>query len=84
MLILLVGFMAVAGVVVYRLSTMSSEPGGAYALESISVPAEAELVSATAQDGLVTVTYRSGETTAIRLFDGRSGELLREIAVVGD
>lgn len=84
MLILLVGFMAVAAAVVYRLSTMTPAPGTGYVLESVSIPAGAEVVSAQAQDGLVTVTYRQGEATAIRIYDGESGEVVREIAVVAE
>lgn len=84
MLILLMGFMTIAGVVVYRLSTMTSNPGAAFALDSVSVPAGAEVISATAQGGLVTVTYRLEGDTAIRLYDGESGEMVGEIAVVGE
>jgi hypothetical protein len=84
MLILLIGFMAVAGVVVYRLSTMAPNPGGAYALESVSVPAGAEVISAQAQDGLVTVTFRLGDAVTIRVVNGADGEILRDIAVVAD
>lgn len=84
MLILLMGFMTIAGVVVYRLSTMTSNPGAAFALESVSVPAGAEVISAMAQDGLVMVTYRLGEETMIRLYDGESGEIVSGIAVVAE
>lgn len=84
MLVLIVGFMAVAGVVVYRLSTMAPAPGAGFALESVSVPAGAEVISATVQDGLVAVTYRLEGETAIRLYDGESGDVVGEIAVVAD
>ncbi len=84
MLVLLLGFMAVAGVVVYRLWTMSPEPGAAYGLESVSIPAGAEVVSAAVQEGFVVVTYRLDGATLVRLYDGSSGEVVREIAVVAD
>jgi hypothetical protein len=48
------------------------------------VPAGAEIVSATAADGLITLTYRVGAMTSVRLFDGRSGELLREVPIVSE
>lgn len=84
MLIMLIGFMAVVLVVVYRLSTLGSSADAAYQLESISIPAGAELVSAQAEGGMLTVTYRQGETATIRIHDGKTGEIVREIAVVSD
>ncbi|MCD7060422.1 DUF6476 family protein [Pelagibacterium xiamenense] len=81
MLIMLIGFMAIAGVVVYRLATLNVDPAAEFALETVSVPAGAEVVSSAVQDGLVTVTYVLDGTTTIRLFDGETGDIVREIAV---
>lgn len=83
MLIMLIGFMAIAGAVVYRLATLNVDPAAEYGLESVVVPAGAQVVSSAVQDGLVTVTYRLGTDTTIRVFDGETGDIVREIAVVG-
>jgi hypothetical protein len=42
------------------------------------------VVSAVAADGRVTVTYKLGPMTSVRIFDGKSGELIREIPVVSE
>lgn len=83
-LIMLVGFMAIAGAVVYRLALSDGGPGARYALETVALPQGAEVISAQTQDGMLTITFRSDVGTAIRLFDGRTGELVREIAVVAE
>jgi len=82
MLVMMVGFMAIAVVVVYRLATMGSDPAERYALETIALPAGAQVISTQVQDGLVTVTYGVDGAQAIRIFHGATGELAREIAVV--
>lgn len=84
MLVMMVGFMAIAVVVVYRLAVMDSDPAGQYALQSIALPAGAQVISSQVQDGLVTVTYDAGGSQAIRIFDGETGEILRDIAVVAE
>ena len=38
--------------------------------------------SAGQTSGTVTVTYRLGQATSVRLFNGRTGEMIREIPVV--
>lgn len=84
--LLLVGFLAIAGALIYR-STQgnSSAPSGAdYVIASLRIPAGAEIVSAVAADGRLTVTYRAGPLTSVRIFDGRSGEMIREIPVVSE
>src|SRR5690606_34606281 len=59
MLVMMVGFMAIAVVVVYRLATMGSDPAQRYGLETVALPAGAEVISSQVQDGLVTVTYEA-------------------------
>ena len=82
MVLMLIGFMAIAIVVVYRLATMSEAPAGQYTLEALALPAGATVIATQLGDGLVTVTYELAGVTAIRLFDGEDGALIREIAVV--
>ena len=56
--------------------------GGALVYRKI--PSGGEVVSAVAADGRVTVTYRLGTMTSVRIFDGKSGEMIREIPVVSE
>lgn len=84
MLVMLIGFMAVVLVVVYRLVSMSPELSERYAMESIALPAGAEVIATQVQDGLVIVTYSAGGGQAIRIFEGKTGEMVREIAVVAE
>ncbi|WP_029040363.1 DUF6476 family protein [Cucumibacter marinus] len=81
--VLVFGLMAVAVALVYRLNR--EEPGaGPYAITEIALPADAELVSASAGDGQVTLTYHEGDATRIRVVDGRDGTVIADIAVIGE
>ena len=83
-LILMLGFMAVAGALVYRLNQGSDSPevsNGQYAVQSIELPQGAEVISAVAQDGVVTVTYRAGGKTGIRLINGTDGQVISDINI---
>ena len=88
--ILIVGLIAIGGVIVYKSmqSSGSATPvvnvGTDYALAAVKVPAGAEVLSAVAADGNVTVTYKAGAVTSIRIFDGRTGTLVREVPVTGE
>ena len=83
--LLLVGLIVVGAVVVYRASQGSGGPSGAdYVIASLKIPSGAEIVSAVAADGQLTVTYRAGPMTSVRIFDGKSGEMIREIPVVSE
>ncbi len=84
MLVMLLGFMAIVLVVVYRLVTMSSDGSELYALASVALPAGAEVIAAQAQDGLLTITYAAEGAQAIRIFDGETGDMVREIAITTD
>ena len=42
------------------------------------------MISAVAADGKLTVTYKNGLMTSVRIFDGKSGEMIREIPVVSE
>ncbi|RUT34703.1 hypothetical protein EMQ25_01700 [Arsenicitalea aurantiaca] len=82
--VLLFGFMAIAGVLVYRASQSEGPTATAYALGAVSLPAGSEILSAVAADGQVTVTYRNGPSTSIRVFSGEDGRVLREIAIIAE
>lgn len=82
------GFIAIGAALVYRASRDtdgSSGPQGAdYVIAALKVPVGAEIVSAVAADGQLTVTYRVGAMTSVRIFNGKSGEMIREIPVVSE
>ena len=85
--LLILGFIAIAGALVYRAAQdggRSSASGSDYVIASMNIPAGAEIVSAVAADGNLTVTYRAGPMTSVRIFDGRTGDLLREIPVLSE
>lgn len=83
--LLLAGFITIGGVLVYRASQNGGSPSGAdYVIASLKIPAGAEVISAVAADGQLTVTYKAGPMTSVRIFDGRSGEMIREIPVVSE
>ena len=82
--LLIVGFIAIGGALVYRASQGGATAGSDYVIASLKMPAGSEIISAVAADGQLTVTYRSGPMTSVRIFDGKSGELLREIPVVSE
>lgn len=85
--LLIVGFIAIGGALVYRAS-QSGDSGPAqssdYVIASLKIPAGAEIISAVAADGQLTVTYRAGPMTSVRIFDGKSGEMVREIPVMSE
>ena len=82
--LLLLGLMAIGGAVVYRTSQSDAPPSGDYVIASMSIPLGAEVVSAVAADGQVTLTYRLGPMTSVRIFDGKTGAMVREIPVVSE
>lgn len=81
--LLVLGLVAIGIVILLR---SGSGSGGAsdYVIASMSIPAGAEIISAVAADGQLTVTYRAGAMTSVRIFDGKSGEMLREIPVLSE
>lgn len=82
--LLLVGLMAIGAAVVYRTSQNNSSAGGDYVISTLAIPAGSEVVSAVAADGQVTVTYRLGPMTSVRIYNGKSGEMISEIPVVSE
>lgn len=83
---LLLGFIAIGGALVYRAAhekaAPAAAPAPAYTASAVKIPEGASLISAVAADGDITVTFRNGSAVSIRIFDGRTGAILREIPVV--
>lgn len=84
--LLLVGFIAIGGALVYRASRASPEtaPAQNYTAAAVKVPAGAEIVSAVAAGGKISVTYRHGSAVSMRIFDGKTGAVIGEIPVVSE
>ncbi len=77
--ILLLGFIAIGVALVYRATR--DQPPTVYAAEALQLPQGAEVISAIASGGMVTVTYRLGPATQVRLFD-EAGTLQRQFDIV--
>ena len=81
--VLLLGFIAIAGVLVYRSSQGSGQQAaGQYAAQALRLPQGAEIVSAVASGGTVSVTYRIGPSLQVRIFDGTTGEMKQQLDIV--
>ncbi len=80
--LLLLGLMVVAVALVYRAGRSEEAPASPYALAQVELPAGAQIVSAVAADGLVSVTFTAEGRTVLRVFDGASGALVRELTLV--
>jgi hypothetical protein len=84
--LLLIGLLAVGGAIVYK-STQGGAPaasGADYVIAALKIPKDAQVVSAVAADGKITVTFKAGLMTTVRIFDGKTGEMIREIPVVSE
>ena len=79
--IMLLGFMAIGVAVVYRLMRDAPPPAAA---ETVSVPADAEVVSALSVNGTIQVTYRVADTTTLAVFNAETGELVQSVAIGAD
>lgn len=82
--LLVVGLIAIGGALVYRASQSDGKASGDYVIAALKIPGGSEVVSAVAADGRLTVTYKLGAMTSVRIFDGKSGEMIREIPVVSE
>ena len=86
--LLIVGFIVIGGALVYR-ATRDTGPAPAeaatsYTAPAVKIPAGAEIIAAVASGGDISVTYKNGSATSLRIFDGKSGAILREIPVVSE
>jgi hypothetical protein len=80
--ILLLGFIAIGGALVYRATRDTTGPSTTYSVQSLALPTGAQILSAVASDGLVTLTFRVGTATQLRLYDGKTGEMRRQMEIV--
>lgn len=76
--ILLLGFMAIAFALVYRVMRDAPPPVLA---QSVALPAGAEVISALTSDGAVQVTYRLAGEIKLAVFNAESGALDRTVSI---
>jgi hypothetical protein len=86
--LLILGVLAVGGALIFRSANLGTgggtTTGADYIIASLKIPTGAEVVSAVAADGKVTLTYKAGLMTSVRIFDGKTGEMIREIPIVSE
>jgi len=90
--LLMVGVLVVAGAFIYRATredrnaptTVAATAADSYAAASVKIPAGAEVISSVAAGGEISVTYRNGSAVSLRIFDGKTGAILREVPVVSE
>lgn len=84
--LLIIGLLAVGGALIYRAGQPSGKAavGSDYVISALKLPKDAQIVSAVAADGRLTVTYKSGAMTSVRIVDGKTGDLIREIPVISE
>ncbi|HEY8594595.1 MAG TPA: hypothetical protein VIL84_05065 [Devosiaceae bacterium] len=78
--VLMVGFIAIALALVYRSARDGGSPADGYALGEIALPAGASVVSIVPSEGMIAVTYDLGGVTQLRLIDGKTGAVLRDVS----
>jgi hypothetical protein len=79
--LLLLGFIAIGGALVYRATRDAPAPPTTFEADALQLPQGAEVISAIASGGLVTVTYKIGPATQVRLFD-ETGKMTRQFDIV--
>lgn len=79
--VLLLGFMAIGAALVYRATRDDSKPVGSYVEHALAVPAGAEVVSAASDNGTVTITYKLGGATQVRIYDAE-GKITGQFDIV--
>jgi hypothetical protein len=84
MSILILGFMAIVLALVYRATKDRESAADLVALEEIALPASAEVRSMVPVNDVIAITYIMEGQTVLRLVDGATGEMIREVVVVAE
>ena len=82
--LLLLGFAAVAIALVYRTGGGEGTPGDAYAAGVLTLPAGAEVISAAPSEDMFAIAYSVEGKTRLRLIDGTTGAVIRDIDFVSE
>ncbi|MCF4099715.1 DUF6476 family protein [Maritalea mediterranea] len=77
-MVMLVGFIAVAGALVYRV--MQNSGADQYQAQTIALPQGAEVRNAVAQSGTITLTLDVDGETIVRIVDAKTGTVLQDIS----
>jgi hypothetical protein len=83
--LLIVGFIIIGGVVVYRMSQTApatAAAAGPVAADAIRLPNGAEVISVVAAGGTITATYRVGPSIQVRVFDAATGQMQHQFDVL--
>jgi hypothetical protein len=78
--LLLLGFIAIGGALVYR-ATRDAPATTTFEADALQLPQGSEVISAIASAGTVTVTYKIGPATQVRIFDN-TGKMIRQFDIV--
>lgn len=81
---MLLGFVAVALALVYRTGGSDDSADQRYVAGVLAVPAGAAVVSAVPSEGMIAVAYTLDGATKLRLIDGTTGAVLRDIDFVSE
>ena len=84
MSILILGFMAIVLALVYRATKDRESAADPYVLEAIVLPSGAEVISMVPVRDVIAITYSVAGQTALRMISAETGEILKEIPVVGE
>jgi hypothetical protein len=89
MMLLILGFIIIGGLVVYRMSQHPAAPAapaaaaaGPVKADAIRLPSGAEVISVVAGEGSITATYRVGPSIQVRVFDAATGEMQHQFDVL--
>ena len=82
--LLLLGFVAVALALVYRTGGDDGTVENRYVAGVLAVPSGATIVSAVPAEGMIAVTYTLEDRTKLRLIDGSTGAIIRDIEFVSE
>ena len=82
--LLIVGLIAVALAIVYRSDGSKDSGIVKYSAGALIVPTGAEILSAVPGEGMIAITYISNGNTKLRLVDGTTGAVIRDIDFVSE
>lgn len=82
--LLLLGFVAVALALVYRTGGGDESADQTYVAGVLAVPSGAEVISAVPSEGMISVAYTLDGVTKLRLIDGTTGAIIRDIDFVSE
>ena len=82
--LLLLGFIAIALALVYRSGRGDETAQEAYSAGVLTLPANAEVVSAVPAEGMFAITYSVAGKTRLRMIDGTTGAVIRDIDFVSE